>query len=399
MLLVGLGHLGRPVLDLLAASPWLGRVVAGRRSRAAGEAACRMARLSGLALGDGAPEVEFAQLDVADAARTAELVERVRPDLVLHTASLQTWWWTGLLPEEAARPLRGIGFGAWLPLHLPVTLALMRSLAGAGWDGPVLSAPFPDVTGPILERLGLAPTSGVGNVAEIVPKLRHLAGARLGVPPADVEVTLVGHHALLGTSLGREARPPAGEVPPHHLRIRAAGEDVTDRVDAESLLVEPWPLPGGAAWGRLTAACTLRLVRAVLSPGTTRLHAPSPGGLPGGYPVLAGDGEVRPAPIEGLSLEEAVELNRRSHRFDGIDAIEPDGTVVLTDGAAGALRDTLGFECPRVRPDEAADLGRELAERFRAYAARHGVELPGRASGRDVDAAAGGRPAGAGAEA
>ncbi|HKK08306.1 MAG TPA: hypothetical protein VKA44_05420, partial [Gemmatimonadota bacterium] len=286
-----------------------------------------------------------------------------------------TWWWTELLPPEAVRPFRGLGFGAWLSLHLPLTLALARSLDAAGYRGPVLSAPFPDVTGPVLERVGLAPTCGVGNVAELVPKLRHLAARSLGEAPGAVEVTLVAHHALLGAALGRSERPE-GPIPPHHLRIRANGRDVTGRVDAEGLLLEPWPLPGGPAWGRLTAACSVRLARAVLGPGRTRLHAPSPGGLPGGYPVLAGGGDVRPAPIEELSLEEAVALNERSHRFDGIEAIEEDGTVVLADRVADAMREALGFDCPRLAPDEAAERGRELSGRFRAYAERHGVSLP-----------------------
>ncbi len=367
--------MGRAVLEHLAAGTWPARVVACRRDERRGAEACRLARVVAAAAGTTGPDLEFAPLDLADADMVAGLLARVRPSLVILTASLQTWWLASLLPSEAARPLRGIGFGAWLPLHLPVLLSAMRSLSAARYEGPVLSAPFPDVTGPVLDRIGLAPTCGVGNVAEVVPKLRLLAAARLRTDPARVEVTLVAHHALLAGAF-RPADAPAREpLPPHFLRIRVDGEDVTEAVDAEGLLVEPWSLPGGGAWASLTAACTVRLARALLAPRETRLHAPSPGGLPGGYPVLVGGGSVRPEPIDGLSFEEAIRLNERSHPFDGIERIEPDGTAVFTGRVCEAMRDTLGFDCPRLAPSEAAGRGEELRERFERYAAGHGVDL------------------------
>lgn len=375
--------MGRAVLERLAVERWPGRIVASRRDAERGAAACRLARAAALAsagAGSAPPPVAFERMDVTEPESVADVVARTRPDLVLLSVSLQTWWLTSLLPEETARPFRGIGFGAWLPLHLPLLLDATRSLAAAGFEGPVLSAPFPDVTGPVLRRLGRAPTCGVGNVAEVVPKLRALAAGRLAAAgedagPEDIEVTLVAHHALLSAAYRSPAAGEPEEVPPHYLRIRCRGRDVTEEVAAEELLLAPWGLPGGAAWAALTAACTVRLMRAVLSPGETRLHAPAPGGLPGGYPVLAGGGAVRPAPIEGLDLEEAVLLNEASHRFDGIERIEEDGTVVFTERVRAAMTGTLGFDCPCLAPDEAAGRGAELRERFAAYAARHGADL------------------------
>ncbi|RMF00742.1 MAG: hypothetical protein D6768_12125, partial [Chloroflexi bacterium] len=102
---------------------------------------------------------------------------------------------------------------------------------------------------------------------------------------------------------------------------------------------------------------------------------PAPNGLPGGYPVLAGRGAVKLADIPGLSAADAVDINTRSHRFDGIERIEPDGTAVFVPESAQILRDELGYDCRRLPPSEAADRAAELIARFREYARRHGVDL------------------------
>ena len=372
VMLIGLGHLGGVVLELLARAEIAGRIVACSRDRERGEARCRLARLGAMAQGFS-PRIDHVAIDLEDTGRTAETIRRERPDLILGTATLMTWWLADLLPAKAAEPLRRARFGAWLPVHLPLMLGLMQAARQAGYEGVTLTAPFPDVVNPILARRGLAPTCGVGNLDEIIPKLRLLAADRIGASPDAIRVTLVAHHALEPLAYGEGG----GELPPHHLRIEHEGEDVTERVGGEELLRAPCPLPSGPAWAFLTAGSSLRLIDALLarSGEEAYLHAPAPGGLPGGYPVLAGGGTVRPAPIDGLSLDQAIALNERSHPFDGIERIEEDGTAVFAEGTAGAMHETLGFDCPRLAPHEAAARGRELVDRFRQYAGRHGVRV------------------------
>ncbi len=50
--------------------------------------------------------------------------------------------------------------------------------------------------------------------------------------------------------------------------------------------------------------------------------------------------------------------------------------------AAEALRETLGYDCPRLHPAEADARADELVARFKEYARRHGVDID-RARGRD----------------
>ena len=331
-----------------------------------------LTRLGALAQGR-APDVAFAPLDVTDAGAVAALVVREAPDVILLTASLETWWLPDLLPPDARAALAPAGFGAWLPVHLALPLALMRALAAAGHQGHVLTAPFPDVVNAVLGRVGLAPTCGVGNLDEIVPKIRILAAARLDAPMASIDVTLVAHHALERVVFGGERF--AGELPPHFLRVSRDGRDVTREVDGEALLRAPFPIAWGPVMHFLTAGSTVRLVRALGSETPVRLHAPGPAGLPGGYPILASRAGVAPDAIDGLSLEDAVALNEASHRFDGIERIEADGTVVLSGVTSGVLREVLGYDGARLAPAEAGARGRELVARFREYAARHGVDL------------------------
>ena len=92
--------------------------------------------------------------------------------------------------------------------------------------------------------------------------------------------------------------------------------------------------------------------------------------------ALAARIKALPVPLTGPhTLDEAISINERSHRFDGIETIEEDGSVVFTEHSAAVMRDALGYEGKRLRPAEAADRADELSRRFNEYARQHGVDL------------------------
>jgi hypothetical protein len=370
IMLIGLGGLGSVVLELLAREEGLGRIVVGSRNAARGMARCNLARLGATAQGY-APDIRFVPLDLNNKEAVAEMVHREAPDIILSTATMQTWWLPDLLPPEQAAAIKGAGFGVWLPVHLTLTRKLVEALRDAAYPGVTLTAPYPDVVNCVLGCLDLAPTCGVGNVDEIVSKVRLLAAERLAASLDAVRVLLVAHHALLSAVFGK----PTGEIPPYFLRVEYRGQDVTEAIGADELLLAPYPLPSGTVTNFLTAGSVARLIRAFLSDSKALLHAPAPNGLPGGYPVVVGSGGVRPAPIEGLTLAEAIAINDRSHRFDGIERIETDGTAVFCPEAADVLRRELGYDCDRLAPNESEERAKELIARFREYAERYGVNL------------------------
>lgn len=384
IVLIGLGHLGGPLLDRLAVSAAVGRVVGVSRDPDRGAARCNLARLSAAAVGVRA-HIEHRPADVSHPEQVAGIVEELSPDLVIHTASLQTWWLLDLFPP-AAEALKAVGFGVWLPLHLTLALRVMEGLAAVGYKGHVINAVYPDVINVVLGKLGMAPTVGVGNVDELVTKVRMVVARDLAIGPHDLDVRLVAHHALQRAAFrGAKGRPSANmaavgrrsdeELPPYYLWVGQKGRDLTEQADARGALLGPCPLPGGPGWGGFTAASAAGLVGALLSDRTWRMHAPGPAGLPGGYPIDVGGGKIVVSEIPDLSLDEAISINERSHRFDGIETIEEDGSVVFTEESAAVMRDALGYEGKTLRPAEAADRAAELSKRFNEYARQHGVDL------------------------
>ncbi len=371
VMIIGLGGLGSAVLELLAREECASRIVVASRNAERGLRRCNLTRLGAIAQGYS-PSIDFVPLDLNDGAAVAKTVHRFVPDIIFNSTTLMTWWLPGLLPPEEAVRLKKARFGVWLPVHLALTLKLMKALRDAKYQGVTLSAPFPDVVNCILGRLGLAPTCGIGNLDEIVPKIRHLAAQRLHAPLDDVRVVLVAHHSLEPAAFGE----PMDELPPYFLRAYLGdGKDVTEAVHADELLLSPCPLPSGPAWNFLTAGTAVRMLQALSRDGEARLHAPGPHGLPGGYPVTVRRGSIECAPIEGLALADAIAINERSHRFDGIERIEPDGTAVFCPEDADVLRRTLGYECERLQPEDAEERAKELIARFREFARGKGVDL------------------------
>ncbi|RMF03817.1 MAG: hypothetical protein D6768_04940, partial [Chloroflexi bacterium] len=270
IMLIGLGDLGSVTLELLARQPNVEQIVVGSRSAARAQARCNLARLGAMAQGC-APNIRFVPLDLTDPQAAAATIAREQPDLIYSTATLQTWWLPDKLPPPQAQRIYAAGFGVWLPVHLALTLKLMQAVRLADFSGPVLTAPFPDVVNPILNNLGLAPTCGVGNVDEIVPKVRRLAAQALDADADELRVWLVAHHAFQPFAFGQKQ----GQPPPHFLRVEWRGRDVTPQLAAQNVLFAPYPLTGGPATHFLTAGSTVRVILALLADAETFLHAPA----------------------------------------------------------------------------------------------------------------------------
>jgi hypothetical protein len=344
VLVIGLGDLGSRVLDILARSARIERLVGSGRDAEHGEARTAQCLLVA-ALQGGPRRVEFVRNDVSDVAATAALLSSLDPDVVVTAASRHTWW---------RRGVEGVPYGAWLPLQLTLVRDLVLARNGAGIAAPIVCLPFPDNVGPALAPLGLAPELGAGNVTETAAKLELLAGE-------GAEARLVLHHAAQRYAFPDFAALGGGESgePPWAAEVLVGGEALAEeRVD--ELFHAPWPLPWGRDSHDLTAAATARIVEALLSDQPVRTHAPAPNGRPGGYPLLVSRGAIELDLPAGLGEDEAVAINGRAARWDGLELVEADGTLVFTAAVADATERHLGVRVDRVAPGDVDAVAGEL---------------------------------------
>ena len=372
LMLIGLGGLGGVALEFLAREQGIGRIVVGSRNENRGEDRCNLVRMGATAQGYH-PEIEFVPLDLNQVDATADTIYRVSPNIILSTASMMTWWYPNLFPEEQREELHRAGFGVWLPIHLHLVMKLMQTLKLVNYKGHSLNASFPDVVNPVLKARGLTPTAGIGNLDEVVPKVKLLGAERLGVQPEDLKVTMVGHHALEGWVFGGRL----GQPPPYYLKVEHEGLDVTEEMKAEELLFDSFPLPKGPIWQHLSASSAVRMVKALLSEEDVFLHAPGPHGLPGGYPIVANIGGIDLVLPSDLTMDEAIRINEASHPFDGVQLIEPDGSIVFCQESVEIMHQSMGYECERLLPWDTESRAEELIHRFKTFASKHGVDLTG----------------------
>ena len=257
LLLISLGQLTGHVLESVARSGAFAEIVVAGRDRTYGIAKTNLARI-GAAIGGRFPAIAFRELDVNSAGAGAE-IRSIAPDLALAAPSMWPWWKLERLRGRAAETARSLPFAGWLACHLAPMLAVRRAWADSGLEAPWVGASYPDVVNTILHRTGPGPVCGVGNVDEIVPKIRFYVAAATGCDPAAVEVRLVAQHALEYYAY-RETEAADGAAPPFLLKATADGRDVSDI--AGKALLTPYPIPYDLDFNLLTASSA-----AVLLPG------------------------------------------------------------------------------------------------------------------------------------
>jgi hypothetical protein len=346
IMVLGLGDLGRRILGALGLRRHIGHLVGVGR---AGEGA----RLVNLVAATGRCRATFVPCDLADTGALMQVLRRHRPDLVVQAACLLSPWWTFEASSRSASLLSQAGFGAQLPAQLPLLLSVMTACREANVAAPVVNASYPDVTHAVLAPLGLAPTVGIGNVAIVAGLVRAAArgGGREGPSRTDQTLRVVAHHAHVWPALRGQWRSGGDEAQP---RVWAGEQPLADV-----------PLPGlslplDRSINHLSAASALELIEALLAPSPRQLHAPGPVGLPGGYPVLVGNGRVTLDLPAGLSRQEASGWLSRCARQEGIERIEEDGTVHLTAETGRVLRQLAPALAEPFHPRQARERGQLL---------------------------------------
>ncbi|MFI9048603.1 saccharopine dehydrogenase NADP-binding domain-containing protein [Streptomyces sp. NPDC053427] len=322
VLIIGAGDMGERVADGLAAGGRVRRVLVAGRSAARDAVAATVASARDCL-------VEAVRLDASRQDEVAELLTATRPDLIVHCASLRSPWAMSGRTDPAARAVAAAGLALRLPYQLPLVLSVMRAVRDAGYTGPVANLSFPDVTGPVLARLGLAPTVGLGNAAMM--QLRVRAALRAAHPERTVPlIRVLGHHSQLLDVM--QARRPAD---PERLCRVHLGED--GRRD-DSLAYQAPPLAPGLRYNVVTGAAVVPVLEALLpGAGPLRHSTAAPAGLPGGYPVRIVDGSVALDLPPGLSEADAIAFNERMAAGDGVDRIDADGTVHFAEACHQAV--------------------------------------------------------------
>jgi hypothetical protein len=247
IMMIGIGDLGGHVLEMLARAPGPRRIITTDINDDWGYRKTNIAAFGAAQMGCY-PQLEFVKVDLYNLDQTAEIISKYKPEIIYSAVSLQSWWVINTLPKEVFEKLDIARFGPWLSMHLTLVYKLMQAVKQTRLDIKVINSAFPDATHPVLDKVGLAPAIGIGNVANPVPAIRSSIAHKLGRPLKDVMVYLFAQHYVshylprFGTAGGA----------PYYLKASMDGQDITADVDMEAVF-EDIPTFGSA--GRISCAC------------------------------------------------------------------------------------------------------------------------------------------------
>ena len=344
VLLIGLGDLGYRIAAGLATRPALDEIVCAGGGRGQGPF------LAGKLDSSYETCVRFTPLDGTSQGEVETLLRSEQPDLIVICASLLNPWELLANPTERVSRIREAGTAFLLSSSLPILLSVMRAVRNVDYRGPVASLPWPDGTHPILAKLGLCPTIGLGNSSMILMRVRAALRQRAnreGRSTRDLPlVRVLGDAGTLWPCLAAEPPPD----PQDGCRVYIGEEGIR----ADELAYEGHPWPAGFHLNELTATSSLPVLDALL-PGAKRLRFTCPGidGNPGGYPVSIEGTQVTYDLPPDLTLSDAIAINTRHVRDEGIERTEDDGTVIYTEKARAVMADIAPELTEPLEPDQA----------------------------------------------
>lgn len=363
VLVLGQGELGWRTTQILAHYDAVDELLAVDINPAL-EGRTNMVRYGAHLLGLRA-RVSFRAADALDASAMAAVLSDYEPDVVVNTASLQSWYVIQQLPHEMWETLHSGGLGVWLPAHLGPAYTLMRALRDTGQQAFVVNLAFADAVNVMLDRVGVAPAMGAGNIEELVAPFSRAVANQFSVELERVRVRMVGHHWVNAAVLENRQVTDI----PIRVHVECDGRDVTDQVDVPRTLLDSTDsFPPGFEDTWLIAASTCHKVLAAYGHAPAIGHATAVDGHPGGYPVRFSGTKAEIDLPPGISFDDALAANLEGQRRDGIAEIRENGEAVLTDEAKAVMKDVLGWEYESYRVEDSAEMALEITRRYKEFA-------------------------------
>lgn len=368
IMIVGLGSLGGNVLEILARIPGIGRVVVLSRNENFGKRKMNSAILGASQMGLY-PDIQFIRADVNEVNEIAKLLSEFRPNIICNCMTLQSWWVITTLPSNAFNQIDKARFGPWFPMHFVLAKKLMEAVKRSKTDTFVLNYAFPDAVNPVLSKIGLAPESGVGNIDNTASMIQRTASIHFNVPMSNVKPYLLMAHFIC-YYIGRFGETGGA---PYFLKIMINDKDVTGEIDQKTFfkeLIQTSIRPAGVAVHPIVASSVVKFITGILYNSGEIAHAPGPKGLAGGYPVRLCERGVEVILPDGMAKGDAIQINEQCQVLDGVEKIEENGDVIITDESARIMKDLLGVDCKILKISEMEKKAIEIGENYKKYAAR-----------------------------
>lgn len=355
----GTGEVGRYVVEYLARSQYVQKLVVAARTEEVGKMIVKNAAI-GAAMHGFYPKVDFFKLDLKDEEQTEKALVEIEPQVILHTATLMSSYY---YVSKIKPKIKEFGFKTYFAGHtlakdLFLIYKLMKALKRSGVNSLVVNNAFPDISNHVLAKIGLAPAVGSGTIDLTVYGIKKILADKIGVPMHNFFVEMIAHHSL---------RVNSPEDVPYFLRIRFKGEDITEKFNVHELVAEACKLTIGTSRvnnSSITASSATKNVLAILNPTKELEHAPGANGMLGGSPVRFHAKKVEVAPPEGMSLRDVEKINKEGLKFDGIERINDDGSVIFTNEAV-RLQQILKISWKRMRINEIEDMANDLISAYR----------------------------------
>jgi hypothetical protein len=361
---VGFGNIGFHILHLLARTPGIGKIIIADKIETNNSAKIENV-IIGAAIQGFYPEIKFVKVDLDDIENTSKILREIDPEIVCNAALMdQTFRTSNQLPPDVAARFREAGNGPLMPMPLTLTYKLMQAVKKSGRHPHVINCAYGDAVNAVLAKVGLAPTVGAGNIDLWSQQVRKYASEKLKTRLRNISIFMVAHHGVISSR---------GQAP-FWYEILLNDKNVTDNFPPEEIrplmrYTTLWPEPGE----HIASSFAKSIADIYFNTGEIR-HAPGPMGLQGGYPIRLDEKGAEVVLPDGLTLEAATRINEQAARFDGIERIKPEGTVVFTEKSSEIMRETLGYDCKELKINECEEKAKEINSLFDKLAKKYIVQ-------------------------